>query len=316
MASNTASRAGAVIAVLGSVNMDLVARVGRMPQEGETLAGDAFFTAPGGKGANQAVAAARLGAVVRMAGRVGADGFGRELLTGLAANGVDVDGIGVDAEQPTGVAMIVVDALGRNSIVAVYGANMACGAAEIDAIRRALRGADALMLQLETPAEVSLAAARYARGIGARVIWDPAPAGQMPDEGFGAADVVTPNQSEAEALTGIAVRDTDSALAAARALVAKGAGAAVVKLGEQGAVAATATGWTHFAPPFAVNAVDSVAAGDAFGAGLAVALAEGQTLEGALRFGSAAGALAVTKQGAQDAMPTRADVDALLAGAG
>ena len=312
MASNTASNAGAAIAVLGSVNMDLVARVGRMPVEGETLAGDAFFTAPGGKGANQAVAAARLGASVRMAGRVGADGFGRELREGLAANGVDVGGIGVDGELPTGVAMIMVDAAGRNSIVAVYGANMACGDAELDAVRRALRGADALMLQLETPAEVSLAAARYARGVGARVIWDPAPAGQMPDEGFGAADVITPNRIEAEALTGIAVVDRASALAAAAALVAKGAGAAVVKLGEQGAVAATAEGASHFAPPFAVEAVDSVAAGDAFGAGLAVALAEGQALDAALRFGSAAGALAVAKRGAQDAMPTRAEVDALL----
>ena len=311
MASNMASKASAVIAVLGSVNMDLVARVGRMPAEGETLAGESFFTAPGGKGANQAVAAARLGARVRMAGRVGADGFGRDLLAGLAANGVDVGGIGVDDEHPTGVAMIVVDAAGRNSIVAVYGANMACGDAELDAVKRALRGADALMLQLETPADVSLAAARYARGVGARVIWDPAPAGQMPADGFGAADVITPNQGEAEALTGIAVVDRASALAAAEALVAKGAGAAVVKLGEQGAVAVTATGATHFAPPFAVNAVDSVAAGDAFGAGLAVALAEGQALEAALRFGSAAGALAVTKRGAQDAMPERAAVDAL-----
>ena len=312
MASNTASGAGAAIAVLGSVNMDLVARVGRMPVEGETLAGDAFFTAPGGKGANQAVAAARLGAAVRMAGRVGADGFGRELLAGLAANGVDVGGIGVDSELPTGVAMIMVDAAGRNSIVAVYGANMACGDAELDAVKRALRGADALMLQLETPADVSLAAARYARGVGALVVWDPAPAGQMPAEGFGAADVITPNRIEAEALTGIAVVDRASALAAAEALVAKGAGAAVVKLGEQGAVAATAEGASHFAPPFAVNAVDSVAAGDAFGAGLAVALAEGQALEAALRFGSAAGALAVAKRGAQDAMPARAAVDALL----
>ena len=308
--SNDKTRA--VIAVLGSVNMDLVARVGRMPREGETLAGDAFFTAPGGKGANQAVAAARLGARVRMAGRVGGDGFGRELREGLAANGIDVGGIGVDSELPTGVAMIMVDAAGQNSIVAVYGANMACGAAEIDAVKRALRGADALMLQLEIPADVSLAAARYAGGVGARVIWDPAPAGQMPAEGFGAADVVTPNQSEAEALTGIAVKDAESARAAAEALVAKGVGAAVVKLGEQGAVAATAEGAVHIVPPFAVKAVDSVAAGDAFGAGLAVALAEGQALEGALRFGAAAGALAVTKRGAQGAMPTRAEVDALV----
>ena len=314
MASNMASKTSAVIAVLGSVNMDLVARVGRMPREGETLAGKSFFTAAGGKGANQAVAAARLGASVRMAGRVGADGFGRELLDGLAGNGVDVGGIGVDGELPTGVAMIMVDAAGRNSIVAVYGANMACGDAELDAVRRALEGADALMLQLEIPAAVSLAAARYARGVGALVVWDPAPAGQMPAEGFGAADVITPNRIEAEALTGIAVVDRAAALAAAEALVAKGAGAAVVKLGEQGAVAATAAGATHFAPPFAVDAIDSVAAGDAFGAGLAVALAEGQALEAALRFGSAAGALAVTKRGAQDAMPARAEVDALMRG--
>ena len=313
--SAVAPKRAPVIVVLGSVNIDLVAKVGRFPTAGETLAGESFFTAGGGKGANQAVAAARLGAVVRMVGKVGDDFFGRKLLGDLAAQGVDVANVGVDADSATGAAMIMVDAAGENRIVAVYGANMACGEEQLSAAKRAMDGADALMLQLETPPLISLAAARYARSRGLRVIWDPAPAAQMPDGAFAAADIVTPNQSEAEALTGIRVLDWDTARAAADALLAKGAGIAVVKLGEMGALAATSSE-CHRQPAFRVNAVDSVAAGDAFGAGLAVALSEGRALGDALRFAAGAGALAAAKRGAQDAMPWRGEVDALAAGAG
>ena len=299
------------IVALGSVNMDLVATMRRIPEQGETLMGDAFFTAPGGKGANQAVAAAKLGAQVRMVGRVGADAFGKTLLDGLKANGIDTRHIGIDADNPTGIAIILLDAAGDNRIVAMYGANMACGAPELDAAKRAMAGAHALMLQLETPPDISLAAARYAREQGLRVIWDPAPAALLPPDAFAAAHILTPNQSEAEALTGIPVTDARSASAAADALLAKGVDIAVVKLGEQGAFAATPT-QRHYAPPFPVDAIDTVAAGDAFGAALAVALSEDKPLDDALTFASAAGALATTKPGAQDAMPSRQEVDALI----
>ena len=310
MAANTGA---ATIVALGSINMDLVATMERMPADGETVEGNTFFTAPGGKGANQAVAAARLGAHVRMVGKVGDDTFGRALLDGLRAHGIGVRDVAVDAAHASGVAMIMVDDTGQNRIVAVYGANMACDNAQLDAAKRAMAGADALMLQLETPPEISLAAARHARGAGLRVIWDPAPAALMPDDAFEFADVLTPNQTEAAMLTGIEVRDVDSARAAAGALLARGVRLAVVKMGEDGVFAASASE-SRYMPAFAVEAVDSVAAGDAFGAGLAIALSEELALEDTLRFGAAAGALAVTKPGAQDAMPSRAEVEGLIDG--
>ena len=299
------------IVVLGSVNMDLVATMTRMPEPGETVKGDGFFTAGGGKGANQAVAAARLGADVRMVGRVGDDDFGRTLLSGLRSEGIDVRDVAVDGSNVTGVAMIMVDAAGQNCIAAVYGANMACDDEQLEAAKRAMESADALMLQLETPSHVSVAAARHARSLGVRVVWDPAPSAAMPEIGYAITDVLTPNETEAAELTGIRVVDVDSARVAADVLLAMGVGTAVVKMGEQGVVAATASE-RYYVPPYGVDAVDSVAAGDAFGAGLTVALSEGRGLEDALRFASAAGALAVTKPGAQSAMPFRQEADALL----
>ena len=310
MAATESARKPKIVA-LGSINMDLVATMARMPEPGETVQGDGFFTAGGGKGANQAVAAARLGADVRMVGRVGNDEFGRTLLSGLRSEGIDVGDVAVDGSNVTGVAMIMVDATGQNCIAAVYGANMACDNMQLEAAKLAMEGAEALMLQLETPPHVSIAAARHARSLGVRVVWDPAPSAAMPKEGYAIADALTPNETEAAELTGIRVVDVDSARAAADALLAMGVGAAVVKMGEHGVFAATASE-RYYAPPFGVDAVDSVAAGDAFGAGLTVALSEGRGLEDALRFASAAGALAVTKPGAQSAMPFRPEADALF----
>ena len=300
------------VVVLGSVNMDLVATMQRMPDLGETVAGDGFVTAGGGKGANQAVALARLGADVRMVGKVGDDDFGRTLLDGLREEGIDVHDVALDAAHSTGVAMIFVDAAGQNRIAAVYGANMACDAQQLVAAKRALDGADILMLQLEIPPEISVAAAMHARSIGVRVVWDPAPAAAMPFDGFASADILTPNEIEAAELTGIPVKDVQSARDAAKSLLAKGVGVAVVKMGQQGVYASSAHN-EYFVPPFKVDMVDSVAAGDAFGAGLAVAIAEGIGIDNALKFGAAAGALAVTRPGARDAMPYRADVESLLA---
>ena len=309
--TSTRSTGKPKIVVLGSVNMDLVATMTRMPEPGETVKGDGFFTAGGGKGANQAVAAARLGADVRMVGRVGDDDFGRTLLSGLRSEGIDVGDVAVDGSNVTGVAMIMVDAAGQNCIAAVYGANMACDDMQLDAAKQAMEGADALMLQLETPPHVSVAAARHARSLGVRVVWDPAPSAAMPEIGYAITDVLTPNETEAAELTGIRVVDVDSARVAADVLLAMGVGTAVVKMGGNGVFAATASE-RYYVPPFGVDAVDSVAAGDAFSAGLAVALSEGRGLEDALRFAAAAGALAVTKPGAQSAMPFRQEADALL----
>ena len=248
------------IVVLGGINMDVVANVRRMPEPGETVHGDSFFMAGGGKGANQAVAAARLGAEVRMVGRVGDDDFGRTLLDALRSEGIDVDGVAPDPTNGTGVAVIMVDASGQNCIAEIYGANRASDETQLEAAKSAMEDADALMLQLETPPDVSLEAARYARSIGLRVIWDPAPAAEMPVEGFVVADFLTPNETEVEALTGIRVDDEDSAREAAESLIAKGVGAAVITLGERGVYAATEME-SYLVPPFEVDVVDSVAAG-------------------------------------------------------
>ena len=298
------------IVVLGGINMDVVANVQRMPEPGETVHGDRFFMTGGGKGANQAVAAARLGAEVRMVGRVGDDDFGRTLLDALRSEGIDVVGVAPDPSNGTGVAVIMVDASGQNCIAEIYGANRASDKTQLEAAKMAMEGADALLLQLETPPEVSLEAARYARSAGIRVIWDPAPAAEMPVDGFSVADFLTPNETEAEALTGIRVEDEDSARKAAEALIAKGVGAAVITLGERG-VYAISENERYLVPPLEVDVVDSVAAGDAFAAGLAVAISEGFGFEDALKFGAASGGLAVTKSGARDAMPFREEIDAL-----
>ncbi len=301
------------VVVLGGINMDLIGVTPRLPAPGETVMGNHFYTAPGGKGANQAVAAARMGANVRMVGRVGDDVFGPPMLDDLRGYGIDTSGISVDPDHASGIAMILLDGQRQNYIIAIYGANMQCGEPELDAVERALDGADALMLQLETPYETSLRAARMANEMGVTVVWDPAPPLGLPPEAFAALDIVTPNQTEAESLTGIPVSDVDSAHAAAEALLEAGASIAIVKLGEEGACYATADGRGHI-KSHDVEASDTVAAGDAFGGAFTVALGEGRTVTQAARYGTAAGALAVTKPGAQEAMPTRAEVEALLSG--
>ena len=291
--------------------MDLIGVAPRLPAPGETVVGERFYTAPGGKGANQAVAAARLGAEVRMVGRVGGDMFGPMLVDGLRNQGVDVRGVATDPDHASDVAVILLDARRQNHIVAVYGANMECDGAQLRNTESALEGADALLLQMEVPLDISLAAARSAGERGVRVILDPAPAADMPQEAYSVVDVLTPNQTEAESLTGIQVTDVQSARAAAEALVRRGAPAAVVKLGELGAYYLSVDGSGHV-PPYVVEAVDTIAAGDAFGGALAVALAEGKSLEEEARYGAAAGALAVTRPGAQEAMPGRGEVETIL----
>ena len=299
------------VVVLGGINMDLIGVTPRLPAPGETVMGNHFYTAPGGKGANQAVAAARMGAHVKMVGRVGDDVFGPPMLADLEGYGIDTSGISVDPDHASGIAMILLDDDRQNYIIAIYGANMQCGEPELTAVERALDGADALMLQLETPYETSLRAAQMAKEMGVTVVWDPAPPLGLPPEAFAALDIVTPNQTEAEALTGIPVSDVESAHAAAQALLEAGASIAIVKLGEDGACYTTSEGRGHV-PSHDVEATDTVAAGDAFGGAFTVALGEGRSVAEAVRYGTAAGALAVTKPGAQEAMPSRAEVEALI----
>ncbi len=300
------------IVVFGSINMDLVARTARLPAPGETVAGSAFTTVPGGKGANQAVACARLGAPTLMVGRVGDDPFGVELRAALRSAGVDDSGVAVTTGA-SGIAQIAVDGTGQNTIIVVPGANGAVGAEDVARLDAALPGAKALLLQLEVPLHAVAEAARAARHHGVPVILDPAPAPStgLPDALYRLADILTPNESEAEALVGFALESDEDMRRAAERLRARSGGAVLLKRGARGGLLLDDSG-ELWLPPFHVTVVDTVAAGDACNAGLAVALAEGRPLAEAARWGMAAGAVAVTRPGAQAAMPTREELLALL----
>jgi ribokinase len=299
------------VAVVGSLNMDLVARAARIPQPGETIIGGEFRSVPGGKGANQAVAAARLGAQVSMVGRVGRDAFAGPLLDRLAADGIDHTFVIQDPDAATGVALIVVDDAGENSIVVASGANMRLSPADVDAAETAIAGADALLLQLESPLETVTRAAELAHAHGVKVILNPAPARSLPVELLALVEVLIPNESETALLTRMPVGDRTEAEAAAGTLRKMGVGTVILTLGERGALLAR-EGETVILPAFDVSPVDTTAAGDAFVGGFAVALAEGRTLTEAARWGNGAGALATTKLGAQPSLPTRQDLERLL----
>ncbi len=301
----------AKIVVVGSLNMDLVVRSPRIPKPGETIIGHALHMVPGGKGANQAVAAARVGAQVAMVGRVGGDAFAQPLLANLAANRVDHTWVARDADAATGVALIEVDDAGQNSIVVVSGANARLRPADVEAAEAAIAAAQALLLQLESPLDTVLRAAQLARAGGVTVILNPAPARALPTELLQAVDVLIPNESETALLTGLPVDSLAEAATAAQALLAGGVSTVVLTLGERGALLAQPEGWAHF-PAFPVTPVDTTAAGDAFVGGFAVALAEGRSLADAVRWGNAAGALATTQLGAQPSLPDRAALLALL----
>lgn len=300
-----------LVVSLGGINIDLVTVADRFPAAGETVVGRRFLTYPGGKGANQAVAAARMGAPTAMVGRVGADLFGPQVTDSLAAAGVDVSAVAVASGLSTGIAVISIDAAGQNQIIQVLGANDTCGAAEAEQVNNLLDSLSVLLLQLEVSVELSLQAAQAAVAAGKTVILDPSPVRPLPAAFYDCCSIITPNETDADALVGFPVTDLDSAAKAADTLISRGAGAAIITLGEQGAYYATAAGGQH-QPAFPVNAVDSVGAGDAFNGALAAALAAGQTLPQAVQLAAAAGALAVTKIGAQDAMPTRQEVAAFL----
>jgi ribokinase len=301
------------IVVVGSLNMDLVVEVPLIPLPGETVLGKNFATFPGGKGANQAVAAARLGAQVSLIGRVGTDAFGDQLLASARADGIDVSQVGRDASAATGVAMIVVDEQGQNSIAVASGANFRLTADHVRQAWAKLGKVDLLVMPLETPLDTIQTAVDLARQSGARVLLNPAPAQQLPASILTGVDVLVPNEPETAQLTGMPVDTPQESREAARQLMNLGVGSVVLTLGGRGALVLDGhTADFTLVPAREVAVVDTTAAGDAFVAGLAVALGEGKSLVEAAQFANAVGALAVTRQGAQPGMPTREEVEALL----
>jgi ribokinase len=306
----------ATVVVVGSLNMDFVVGVDRLPAPGETVLGRDFQMIPGGKGANQACAAGRLNdgsVVVRMIGRVGYDVFGDHLKASLSAAGVDVACVHATRAHPTGVALIWVERSGQNSIVVASGANHALAASETEAMRLVFRGARLALFQLESPLETVARALQLAREEGVRTMLDPAPARSLPAELLATVDILTPNESEALVLLGKppARVSRSDAPALARQLKEQGPASVVLKLGDQGCY--YYDGETEFfSGAFTAEARDTTAAGDVFNAALAVALAEDRGIADALRFANAAASISVTRAGAQSSVPTRAEVNALL----
>ena len=296
------------IVVVGSLNMDLVIRTPRVPIGGETLNGHEFSTLPGGKGANQAVACARLGGKVGMIGQVGADGFGNTLRDGLSADGIDVSGVKQTASVGTGVAMILVEDIGQNRIVLASGANGTLSLADIDAQSSAIEGAAILVVQLEVPMPVVQQAIAIAHATGVPVLLNPAPAAPLPESMWPQVDILVPNESEASLLAGISVSDATSAFAAARVFRQRGVSCVLVTLGEQGVAVVDYAGERHI-PAQVVKAVDTTAAGDTFIGGLTAGLIEGMSLDDAVALGQKASALCVTRHGAQPSIPYRRELD-------
>lgn len=302
----------AKIVVVGSVNTDMVVKSERIPGPGETVTGGTFFMPAGGKGANQAVAAARLGAQVTLVAKVGDDMFGRQAIENFQQEGILTDHIALDSDNATGVALILVDEAGENCISVAPGANFAITPADVDAAADAIRSADVVLLQLEVPMAVVAHTAALAAEAGVPVILDPAPAAPLPDGLLPNVSVLTPNESEAERLTGIAVTDEATARQAAAALMSAGARQVIVTLGTKGALVVGPEIDTLVAS-HEVQAADSTAAGDAFNGGLAAALGSGDVLEDAVRQAAMVGALSVTKMGAQPSLPTAEELQQFAA---
>jgi ribokinase len=298
------------IVVVGSINMDLVARMARLPRPGETVSGESFQTIPGGKGANQAVAAARLGAIVTMIGRLGDDAFAKTLRESLIADRIDTSHVVETTGCSSGVALIGVEHAGNNSITVIPGANGQLSVHDVESCSDVLESADAVIIQLEVPIPTVAAAIRIARQKNVLTVLDPAPVpnGRLPTELL-TVDIISPNQTEAEELTGVRVDDWPSAEAAARKLQKQGARNVVLKMGAQGALICGEDGAAQHINAVAARIVDTTAAGDAFTAALTVASCEGRSIVDAAQFGSLAGTLACTRFGAQPAMPTRVELE-------
>jgi ribokinase len=294
---------------VGSTNVDLFFRTSRLPRPGETLAGQAFHLGYGGKGANQAVMAARLGARVSMVGRVGRDVFGEGALRNYQQEQVETAHVRLDGERPTGVASIVVDDAAENCILVVAGANQGLTPGDVREAAAVVQAADVVLCQLEVPVASCLEAFRLARAAGVRTVLNPAPAAALPDELLQLTDLCVPNETEIEALTGVSAATPDGAEAAARALRRRGPRTVIVTLGARGALVVEEE--ARAVAAFVVQAVDPTGAGDAFIGSLAVFLAEGMELAVAVRRANAAAALSVTRLGTQTAYPRRGEVEGL-----
>lgn len=299
------------VVILGSINVDLVTTVNALPLKGETVFADTFLTEYGGKGANQAVAAARLGAKVSMIGRVGSDDFGQQVLNNLQKESVNTDGVSQDKATSTGVALITVDAQSQNTIVVSSGANMTCGDSEIGYLKTCLPTTDCLVLQNEVPYEVNIQAARLAQENKVPVVWDPAPFISDSKQLVEYVNFLTPNQHEGELLANCPITDKESIHKALLNIKDFCNAVCFITMGEDGVFFLSGSGIEHI-PSYSVESVDSVAAGDAFAGGFSVALSEGKTIRLATSFACASGALATTKLGAQSAMPLRQEVEQLM----
>mgnify|MGYP000695871596 CR=1 FL=1 len=299
------------IVVVGSSNTDMIVRLERLPRPGETVLGGRFSTAAGGKGANQAVAAARAGGRVAFVGRVGDDAFGREALRGFRRDRLRVSRVARDPRAPSGVALICVAANGENSIAVAPGANARLSAADVRRAAGEFAAGSVLLAQLEIPLAAVRAAVDLAAARGMTVILNPAPARPLARGLLRRVNLLTPNETEAEILSGITIKTPADAVRAAAKLRGMGVGAVVITLGAKGALVADAQG-CDWAPGFRVRAVDTTAAGDVFNGALAVALAEGRSLREAVRFANAAAALSVTRLGAQPSAPWRREIEARL----
>lgn len=301
----------AKVVVVGSLNMDLVTRASRLPRAGETLIGQTFSTVPGGKGANQAVASARLGADVSMIGCVGSDAYGSQLREALLVEAIDCQAVST-VDGSSGVALIVVDDSSQNAIVIVAGSNGELTPASLQAFDAVLQAADVIVCQLEVPMNTVGYALKRGRELGKTVILNPAPAsGPLPAEWYASIDYLIPNESEASALSGVTVDSIDAAKVAATQLIQAGAGKVIVTLGAQGALFTDGQRFEHLQAP-KVKAVDTTAAGDTFVGGFAAALANGKSEAEAIRFGQVAAALSVTRAGAQPSIPTLHDVQGFV----
>ncbi len=300
------------IVVVGSLNMDLVVRIPQIPRPGETLLGGVFKTFPGGKGANQAVAAARLGGRVTMIGCVGNDAFGREMQATLAREGIDTTHVLIHPEAATGVALIQVDAQGQNSIAVASGANFCLTGVDVEKALQSIDEFDALVMPLETPLETIYAAAKIAAQRSAKVLLNPAPAQVLEKNLLELVDVLLPNEHEIALMTGIPLLVPADTRRAANRLLALGVKNLLVTLGSQGSALFDASGQQTLIPACPVRAVDTTAAGDCFVGALAVGLCEGRSLQDAAKFASAAAALSVTREGAQPSLPRRSEVEQFL----
>ena len=298
------------ILIIGSSNTDMTVRTEKLPLPGETVLGGTFTMGHGGKGANQAVAAKRLGGDVAFVCKVGKDLFGDSSVKGYECEGIDTSHI-LYSELPSGVALISVDAYAENSISVASGANLDFSPEDIRSMEKVIKDASILLLQLEIPVETVLEAARIASEAGVYVILNPAPACKLPEEIYRYVSLLIPNETEAGQMSGISISDCDSAESAARALMKSGTKNVIITLGSKGSMIYGENG-SEFIPSRKVDAVDTTAAGDTYCGALSVALAEGKTLHDAAVFATAASSIAVTRRGAQDSIPTRSEVDNVM----